>query len=132
VRKKTFKCCVSLVIQSRHKKRKKRGKNMARPKGSKNKPSLELQESEPKQLTKTLYLVNYWVPFPASKYGGLQAVLALDDDECYELIKKYSDDMGITRYQNDYEELIKARIKKATRYEIKGDNPSGIVRSFTT
>lgn len=59
-------------------------------------------------------------------------MLALDDDECYELIKKYSDDMGITRYQNDYEELIKARIKKATRYEIKGDNPSGIVRSFTT
>lgn len=114
---------------------------MARPKGSKNKtakPSQEPSEQpeqQPKQLseqTKTLYLVNYWVPFPASEYGGLQAVLAIDDAECYELIKKYSDDMGITCYQNDYEELIKARIKKATRYEINGDNPSGIVRSFIT
>ena len=104
---------------------------MSRPKGSKNKPSLEPQESA-KQITKTLYLVNYWVPFPASEYGGLQVVIAIDDDQCYELIKKYGDDMGVTHYQQDYEELIKARIKKATRYEIKGDNVSGIIRSFIT
>jgi hypothetical protein len=109
---------------------------MARPKGSKNSPKPEQSEpleQQPKQLsepTKTLYLVNYWVPFPASEYGGLQAVLAADDAECFELIKKYSE--SLTRHQKDYEELIKARIKKATRYEIKGDNPSGIVRSFVT
>lgn len=111
---------------------------MARPKGSKNKatPSQEPSEQpeqQPKQLSeqvKTLYLVNWWVPFPASEYGGLQAVLAIDDAECYELIKKYSE--SFTRYQKDFDELIKARIKKATRYEIKGDNPSSIVRSFTT
>jgi hypothetical protein len=111
---------------------------MARPKGSKNKASQEQSEQpeqQPKQLSepiKTLYLVNYWVPFPASEYGGLQAVLAADDDECYALIKKHSDTLGETDHHKDYEELIKARIKKATRYEIKGDNPSGIVRSFTT
>jgi len=75
-------------------------------------------------------LVNYWVPFPASEYGGLQAVLASDDAECYELIKKHSE--NLIRHQKDHEELIKARIKKATRYEIKGDNPSGVVRSFET
>jgi hypothetical protein len=109
---------------------------MARPKGSKNNPKPEQSEQpeqQPKQLsepTKTLYLVNYWVPFPASEYGGLQAVLAVDDNECYELIKQYSE--HITRYKDNYEELIKARIKKATRYEIKGDNPSGIIRSFIT
>jgi len=104
---------------------------MARPKGSKNQPkqSLELSE-QPEQLSKTLYLVNYWVPFPSSEYGGLQAVLADDDDECFKLIKEYSD--AETKYQNNYEELIKARIKKATRYEIKGDNESGVIRSFIT
>ena len=57
-------------------------------------------------------------------------MLAVDDDECYELIKKYSD--TFIRYQKDFDELIKARIKKATRYEIRGDNASGIIRSFTT
>lgn len=111
---------------------------MARPKGSKNKATLSQEQSEqpeqqPKQLSepiKTLYLVNWWVPFPASEYGGLQAVLAADDDECYALIKQYSE--HFVDYQKDFDSLIKTRIKKATRYEIKGDNPSGIVRSFTT
>lgn len=111
---------------------------MARPKGSKNNPKPEQSEQpeqQPKQLsesTKTLYLVNYWVPFPASAQGGLQAVLASDDEECYKLIKEFSDTMGLTQNQTNCEALIKARIKRATRYEIKGDNPSGIVRSFTT
>ena len=109
---------------------------MGRPKGSKNKASpeqseqLEQQPSQSNEQAKTLYLVNWWVPFPASEYGGLQAVLAIDDAECYNLIKQYSD--TFIKYQKDFEELIKTRIKKATRYEIKGDNPSGIVRSFTT
>ena len=111
---------------------------MARPKGSKNKATLSQEQSEqpeqqPKQLSeqvKTLYLVNWWVPFPASEYGGLQAVLATNDDECYELIKKYSE--SFIKYQKDFDSLIKTRIKKATRYEINGDNPSGVVRSFTT
>ena len=57
-------------------------------------------------------------------------MLAADDDECYELIKQYSE--HFVDYQKDFDSLIKTRIKKATRYEIKGDNPSGIVRSFTT
>ena len=109
---------------------------MARPKGSKNKASQEQNEqpeqqpSQSNEQVKTLYLVNWWVPFPASEYGGLQVVLAVDDAECYELIKQYSD--SFVKYQKDFEELIMARIKKATRYEIKGGNDSGVIRSFTT
>ena len=32
---------------------------------------------------KNLYLVDYWVPFPSSEYGGMVAVVAEDDHECH-------------------------------------------------
>ena len=106
---------------------------MARPKGSKNKtaePSQEPQESEPKPEHMTLYLVNYWVPFPASEYGGLQAVVARDDEECFKLIAEA--DAWEIKYHKDSEELIRARIKKATRFQLVGGYLPEMVRSFTT
>jgi hypothetical protein len=107
---------------------------MARPKGSKNKtaePSQEPQESEPpKPEHMTLYLVNYWVPFPSSEYGGLQAVVASDDEECYKLIAEA--DAWEIKYQKNSEELIRARIKKATRFQLVGGYLPEMVRSFTT
>lgn len=107
---------------------------MARPKGSKNKASQEQSEQPEQQPSQsndmTLYLVNYWVPFPASKYGGLQAVVAKDDEECYKLIAEA--DTWEFDYHKNSEELIRARIKKATRFQLVGGYLPEMVRSFTT
>ena len=35
---------------------------------------------------KYLYLVNYWVPFPISEYGGLITVIAENDGECHDIL----------------------------------------------
>ena len=104
---------------------------MGRPKGSKNQLSPEPQESvqlSPEHMT--LYLVNYWVPFPASEYGGLQCVVAKDDDECYKLIAEA--DQWEIGYHKNAEELIRARIKKATKFQLVGGYIPELVRSFTT
>ena len=105
---------------------------MGRPKGSKNQPSPEQPESVQPEPSKgyTLYLVNYWVPFPSSEYGGLQAVVAKDDEECYKLIVE-ADTWQFDHHKNS-EELIRARIKKATRFQLVGDHLEEVVRSFTT
>jgi hypothetical protein len=111
---------------------------MARPKGSKNQPKPSLPESEQPESNKhagqweamTIYLVNYWVPFPASEYGGLQVVVAKDDEECYKLIVE-SDEWQFKQHKNA-EELIKARIKKASRFALDGAYIPEIVRSFKT
>jgi hypothetical protein len=110
---------------------------MARPKGSKNqpKPSPELQEPETNKHAgqweaMTMYVVNYWVPFPASEYGGVQVVVAKDDEECYKLIAE-SDDIEI-KHHKQAEELIRARIKKASRFTLDGAYVPEMVRSFTT
>jgi hypothetical protein len=129
VRKKTYRCCVSHVIQSRHKKRKTKGKNMGRPKGSKNQEQPESVQLEPSE-GYTLYLVNYWVPFPSSEYGGMQAVVAKDDEECYKLIVEA--DVWEFDRQKNAEELIRARVKKASRFQLVGGYLPEVVRSFIT
>ena len=107
---------------------------MARPKGSKNSPKQEQSEQPEQQPSQsnsmTLYLVNYWVPFPASEYGGLQAVVAKDDEECYKLIAEA--DQWEVGYHKNAEELIRARVKKATRFALDGAYIPEMVRSFTT
>lgn len=106
---------------------------MGRPKGSKNSPKQEQEEApkqQPKESSKTLYIVNYWVPFPASEYGGVQIVVASDDDECFKFIANAS--MHELKYHKDSEELIAARVKKAQRFLIDAAHASGLVRSFTT
>jgi hypothetical protein len=108
---------------------------MARPKGSKNSPKQE-QSEQPEQPPKqssdglTLYVVNYWVPFPASEYGGMQVVIAHDDEECFKII--YEADEWERKYQKDAEELIRARVKKASRFKLDGGYIPEMVRSFTT
>ena len=40
---------------------------------------------------KYLYIVEYWVPFPQSEYGGIINVIAENDSEAFELL----DDLNI-------------------------------------
>jgi hypothetical protein len=111
---------------------------MARPKGSKNQPKPSLPESEQPEpnehagqwMDMTLYVVNYWVPFPASEYGGMQVVIAKDDEQCYALISEA--DTHEMEFHKDAEELIRARIKKASRFTLDGAYLPEIVRSFRT
>ena len=35
---------------------------------------------------KFLYVVDHFVPFPTSEYGGIWNVVAEHDDECFDLI----------------------------------------------
>jgi hypothetical protein len=35
---------------------------------------------------KMIYIVSYWLPFPASEYGGVQVVIAENDEECVQVL----------------------------------------------
>ena len=41
---------------------------------------------------KTLYIIDYWVPFPSSEYGGIVNVIAGDDQECFDILQKERDE----------------------------------------
>jgi hypothetical protein len=75
-------------------------------------------------MNKTLYVIQYWVPFPSSEYGGRYVVIADNDEECIALLKS-------DRYGPEYHDLIPNAVKNATRFPTQ-HHVSEIVDSITT
>ena len=79
-------------------------------------------------MTKFFYIVDHYVPFPSSEYGGIWNVIAEDDDECFDLITGADDgDFNSKFYGNLRENILKSRT-----YALAEDLESNIVEEFTT
>ena len=76
---------------------------------------------------KYLYLVDYWVPFPSSEYGGLITVIADTDNECHDVLLNWRDE-----YTEQYDNLIMEKVKTAPVFQLANDEETGIVETFTT
>ena len=76
---------------------------------------------------KYLYLVDYWVPFPSSEYGGVLSVVAENDNECYDLLLDWRDD-----YESEHDIRIMDRIVNSDKFALANDEDSRIVNTFTT
>jgi hypothetical protein len=76
---------------------------------------------------KYLYLVDYWVPFPASEYGGVISVVAENDVECHDLLLDWRDD-----YSSEYDSRIMERVVNAHKFALANNEESRIVDTFTT
>ena len=76
---------------------------------------------------KFFYIVNHFIPFPRSEYGGIWNVIAKSDEECFDLITK--EDKGMN---DDYYNRLRENIMKAPTYAIAENIESGIIEQFTT
>ena len=77
---------------------------------------------------KFMYIVNHYIPFPRSEYGGVWNVVATDDEECFDLIVDEDDGLN-----DDYYNRLRENIMKASVFELADDGiQSGIVEQFTT
>jgi len=76
---------------------------------------------------KFLYLVDYWVPFPSSEYGGVISVIAENDQECHDLLLDWRDE-----YTSEYDSRIMERVVNANKFALANDEESRIVDTFTT
>ena len=83
----------------------------------------------PRTMTqKFLYVVDHFIPFPRSEYGGIWNVIAEDDDECFDLITGTDDgDFNSKYYGNLRENILKSRT-----YALSEDLESQVVEEFTT
>jgi len=75
-----------------------------------------------------LYIVDHYVPFPSSEYGGIWNVIAQTDDECFDLI---TDDDDSNFYEMHYSRL-RENILNARKFALATEETSRIVDSFTT
>jgi len=77
---------------------------------------------------KYLYLIDYWVPFPASEYGGVLSVIAADDHECHDLLLNWRDE-----YIATHDNRIMDRVVHSHKFVLANDfEDSRIVDTFTT
>lgn len=76
---------------------------------------------------KHLYIVDYWVGFPTSEYGGVINVIAENDSECHDLLLKWRDE-----YNEGYDDRIMTNVVKAPRFALVDNEESRIVDSFVT
>jgi hypothetical protein len=76
---------------------------------------------------KYLYIVDYWVPFPSSEYGGVINVIAANDNECHDLLLEWRDDCD-----DGYDNRIMENVTKALRFALVDEEESRVVDSFTT
>ena len=79
---------------------------------------------------KMIYIVSYWLPFPASEYGGVQVVIAENDEECVQVLIDGSDSYE-KEYYPDHVERIAEQVKRAKKFPVDADE-CGIVHEFTT
>lgn len=76
---------------------------------------------------KYLYLVNYWVPFPSSEYGGSVSVIAADDNECHDILLEWRDE-----YLSAHDSKIMENVTQSLTFGLAEDLESSVVDSFTT
>jgi len=78
----------------------------------------------------TLYIVDYWLPFPSSEYGGVQIVTAHSDAECERILADKVEAYERKQYPN-YREKIADYIKEAKRFPVDAAQ-AGVVYEFLT
>lgn len=78
---------------------------------------------------KFLYIVDHYVPFPSSEYGGMWNVIAEDDHECFDLITKYDEEFNV-----DFYTILSNNIQNARVYALSEEEKveSAVIESFTT
>jgi len=78
-------------------------------------------------MAKYFYLVEHFVPFPQSEYGGLWNVIADNENECFDLIVAQDREMYVEHYPQ-----LRHNIQNARVYALAEDIESVVVESFTT
>lgn len=76
---------------------------------------------------KYIYIVDHFVPFPSSEYGGLWNVIASGDEECFDLITEVDEGWNEPHYNK-----LRENITKALAFPIQDDEESRVVMEFTT
>jgi hypothetical protein len=76
---------------------------------------------------KYIYIVDYWVPFPSSEYGGVVSVIAENDTECHDLLLEWRDEC-----EDMHDSRIMERVVNSNKFALLDDEKSRIVDSFTT
>ena len=75
---------------------------------------------------KYLYIVDYWVPFPSSEYGGIINLIANSDTEAFQILSQEQS------FDDRYVDRIMEKLITAQKFALVDEYESGILETFTT
>ena len=75
---------------------------------------------------KYLYILDYWVPFPSSEYGGLINLIAESDTEAFEILSNEDS------FDERYVDKIMEKVVNAQKFALVDEYESVILEAFTT
>ena len=75
---------------------------------------------------KYLYIVDFWITFPSSEYGGLINLIAENDTEAFSILSQEDS------YGDSYIDKIMPNVVSAQKFKLADEYESGIIDSFTT
>ena len=75
---------------------------------------------------KYVYIIDYWITFPSSEYGGIVVCIAETDTEVFELL------LNEQSFPESNNVAMMESIKNATKLALKDEYQSGIIEEFTT
>ena len=79
-----------------------------------------------------VFLASYWVPFPTSEYGGLQAIVARSVQEAADFMEQQTFSWEMSNIR-DTRSLIEAKLKRATVLPLSQEYEEPfIAKEFTT
>ena len=78
-------------------------------------------------MTKFLFIVDHFVPFPQSEYGGIWNVIAEGNEECFDLIADADEGLN-----EQYYNKLRENVSKAVACELAGELDSQVVTEFLT
>ena len=81
---------------------------------------------------KSLYIIDYWVPFPRSEYGGLVNVIASNDQECFNLLSETDEFIVSSATDKEYINFMMENVINAQKFKLTDDYESGIIEAFCT
>ena len=79
-------------------------------------------------ILKFLYIIDYWIPFPTSEYGGVLCVISGTESEVAEVIRNEDS----IPQKEGFENLMLKNIQEAEKLPLSGDFESGIISAFIT
>ena len=77
---------------------------------------------------KYMYIVEHYVPFPQSEYGGVWNVVAANDSECFDLIV----DKDEGNFNRQYYTHLKENILNSRCFKLSDEQESRVIEDFTT
>ena len=75
-----------------------------------------------------IYILDYWVPFPSTEYGGLVTLIAENDQEAFDILAAEEQ----LDYENAHIDKLMPNIINATKLKLAEEYKSGICLLYTS